>query len=708
MGKIKAVYQTEHSDCGLACVTMMLNYYGIPTNMIDLRDKFGVPKGGNNLFELKTVLNSYGIEVKAVKLDGNQVVSSLLPAIAFWNSNHFVVIEKINKNNVAIVDPEWGKQTITMSEFLKKFGSALLFGSPELHKNRKRLKKSVTSQVYIFLKNHLKQSIVSYTSVLLMTLLFECLTLYLSFQTKNIIDSEKVLSSVSSIIPVVFVLLAILVFQVTRNILIEKLKLNFNLDLTTKFVVKVTKLPFSYFINKKSSDVFYKYTLISYMQQILNSQLIKTIVNIVFSVIYIFIMFHLSWQLALLTLFIGTIIVLFSIINNKYILKVNPKLMKYQSESQGTFLEITNGIETIKSVNAENNFLSLWLNDYKKYQKSQYKVGILSSIFTSIVQSLQFSLPFIIIFSGSLLMSQGIGTWGTVVGFSTIAMGFIQPLSELTDLSGQLMLLINYAKKIDDVLMQKSIFDDGHLEHNMNPVREINIKEGEYGLSVFEQKLIDNINLDIHQGEKIAIVGPSGAGKSTLLRLISGLYNSNTSDIRVNGLNKAELSYDTYRSKLVYTPQFSDVFSMSVYDNIVMNKPNISNDYFKNILKTVTLDKFIELLPQHEHTILSENGMNISGGQKQKIAIARTLVQNPDVILLDESTSSLDYLSEKMIIDNLNKLNKTLLFATHRLNSISKFDRIVVMEDGEISGVGTHNELLKNNLLYRQMNENMK
>lgn len=704
MNKIKPIQQTEHSDCGMACATMLLNYCGVPEKLNSVSTFYGVPKGGNNLFEIKKILSDYGIETKAIKISSDSITPNMLPAIAFWDSNHFVVIEKINKKNIVIIDPELGKQKLTFDDFSFHFRDILLIiESFDIKNNRATGENIQRSQIFDLIKTHLQNNFALYFLLLGLTLVFEVISLYLSLQTKNIIDNASDDQITTFIIPVLFALTMMFIFQIFKSVLIEKLKYNFNVKITTQFVRKLIELPFKFFVNKKASDVFYRYNLISYMQQILNSQFINTIVNIFFSFVYLVIMFTLSPELAIITLCVAALIILVSFINNWYILSMNPTLMKFQSESQATFIELVNGIETIKSINAESNFLRIWLQDYRAYQDGQYKVGVRSAILSSITQFLQYSLPFILIFSGGILISNNIGTWGTTIGFSTIATGFIQPLSELTNLSGQLVMLVSYGQKIDDVLIQKSMKLLPSEPLDKSDFESLKVTNGKFSFSVFENNLIDDINIDFKKGDKIAIVGPSGSGKSTLLRYISGLYESGDSVISYNGVDKSCLNYDVYRNKLIYVPQFSEVFGMSLYDNIVMNNRDVSDKDLKNVLNITNLLEFVEELPQRANTIISEDGHNISGGQKQKISIARTLIKNPDVLLMDESTSSLDYTSENIIIQNLLNLDKTLVFATHRLNSIQQFDKIIVMDHGRISGIGSHEDLLKNNDIYQSM-----
>lgn len=706
MKKIKPIQQTEHSDCGLACTTMLLNYCDIPEKLNNLLTIYGVPKGGNNLFEMKKVLSDYGVETKAIKIELDSITPMILPAIAFWDSDHFVIVERINKRNVTIIDPEFGKQKLTFEDFLYHFRNVLLIIESSNIINKELTDRNIPkSQIFVLIKRHLKRYFVLYLILLVLTLVFELLSLNLSIQIKDIIDNVANDNVIKFILPVVLALILMFVFQISRSVLIEKLKYSFNIKITTQFVRKLTELPFKFFVNKKSSDIFYRYNLISYMQQILNSQLINTLVNVLFSFIYLVIMFTLSPELASITLCVAVLIILISLMNNRYILKMNPMLMKFQNESQGTFIELVNGMETIKSVNAESNFLNIWLQGYQAYQDVQYKVGVKSAVLTSMTQFLQYALPFILIFSGGILISNNIGTWGITIGFSTIATGFIQPLSELTNLSGQLVMLFSYGRKIDDVLTQESMKNEPNKGLANDEFKTLQVSNGKFSFSVFEKNLIDEININFDAGNKIAIVGPSGSGKSTLLRYISGLYESSKSVINYNGVDKNNINYDTYRNKLIYIPQFSEVFGMSLYDNIIMNNLNIEDAQFKDVLKVTNLLEFVEELPQGANTIISEDGHNISGGQKQKISIARALIKDPDVLLMDESTSSLDYTSESTIIQNLMNIDKTVVFATHRLNSIQSFDKIIVMNHGKISGIGTHDELLKNNDIYRNMNK---
>lgn len=702
MKKIKYVEQNEHSECGLSCIVMLLNYHDKNINLISLREKYGVPLGGHNLKNLSNILQSFGLKNTAIRTSCSELNNKMLPCLAFWESNHFVIVEKISNKNYVIVDPSKGREKLSHETFSSKFKNVILFVQDVAEINIPI--KKTKSYLKDFIINQIRNNKIKYFLIVMLSLILQGISLAFSLLTRTLIDQGSFTNDSYTIILFFLVFFLYFIVQISRNYFIETLKLKFNLKINKDYVKKIVSLPLSFFVNRKSGEIMYRYNLINYIQKILDTHLLKTSIDIIFSLLYLIIMYLLSPHLTMVTVLVSMVVLAFTVINNKYLLRVNNKKMHLQSSSQSSFLELLNGIETIKSIGIEQNFYRSWNKSFSEFQDVSYKSNLVDSLFSSIIETLQFALPFFIIVLGGMLQEAYNISWGTIVSFSTLAITFVQPISELATIGGETLIVNSYIKKIDEILIQNNHFSSNKQFVEFDKIDSVDLVNVNFSYSFFEENVLNNIILSIKNGEKIAVVGPSGAGKSSLLKIISGLYNKTSGEVLINTNNElGNINYSSYNREVLYVPQTTTIFNMTLLDNLLLNETSIDNDYLSNVLRDTSLDQLIALLPQKEMTKISEDGMNLSGGQKQKIAIARALLRKPQLLLLDESTSSLDNISEKHILSSLKKYDMGIVFISHRLSTISNFEKIVVMDKGNIKGYGTHEELLKSNEVYSSL-----
>ncbi|MGR5978844.1 ATP-binding cassette domain-containing protein [Bacillus cereus] len=271
----------------------------------------------------------------------------------------------------------------------------------------------------------------------------------------------------------------------------------------------------------------------------------------------------------------------------------------------------------------------------------------------------------------------------------------------------ELLVLKSYFDRIYEILASRTE-ENLSKKNGITDIEEIKLSNVNFRYSEFEDMSLKNINLVIKKNEKVAIVGRSGCGKSTLLKVLSSLYIPNTGNFFINNKKITELNPREYRKSIGIINQHPDIFSGSIVENIILDGFDISKDslYLENVIRLSDVQSIIEGLPLGIHTQISEGGANLSGGQKQKLALARALYKKPPLLIMDEPTSALDNPSEKNIMDNIKDLNMTCVVAAHRLNTIKNFDRILVMHNGEIVEEGSHNQLINQRGYYYEIYSN--
>lgn len=687
--------QSEHSECGLACATMIIDFYEKKTNLAEMREKYGVPNGGYNLAQIQSVLLDANITTKAIRIESSNVSIIKGPFIAFWKNKHFIVVEKINKKNILIADPARGKKKVSYSEFDKFFSGVILYVISEVHRKHK------VPQINPFFKLLVKNNRNLFLKTFLIFLFAQCINIYIPYVIKTIIDgSKKDFNAIVLVVTVLIVMYILVNFIRTR--LITLLQTATDKDMLRKTIKKLLDLPYSYFVNRSKGELIYRINSNSYIRQILIDQVISTIVNLSFSIFYLIAMWTISKILTLITIGITFIIVIFSYFNAKVINKITQNEMVVLTSSQELVNEMINNIFTIKATNSQENMYDKWEKSFDKqifYEKEKAKYN---SILANIPQTIQTFYAVIIYTVGFLLILNHMSTIGTVVAFSTIGAYFLTPITAIMGSYSQFRTVKVYLDRLLDIMQSKDESAFLGNEKLLNFSGGVDIENLVYRYSSFSKNALKGISLHIKPKEKIAIVGASGSGKSTLLKAVSGLYQSTTGNVFYGHQNVKDIDVHELRKNVGVVLQENVLFNGSFRDNITMGR-KLDDARIMKAIKNVGLYEMISSFPLGLDTQISEMGQNMSGGQRQKVSIARTIVASPKIIFLDEPTSSLDNISEQNVMNCLFKMDTTLIVVAHRLATIQKFNRIIVMSDGHVVGIGTHQELLNNNRYYNEL-----
>lgn len=702
--RIPILEQNEHSECGLTSVCMILNYFEIKEDLNSLRDKYGVPKGGNTLLDLQEVCSHYGIRTKGVRIKDYSYFKTLTnPCICFWNKRHFVVFEKVAKNKIVIIDPAQGKKILSYEEFTEHFSEVIL----EIVEVPNKIPEKKKNKSWEVLQTILKTQKLKISLLILFTLLAQFLSLLVPIFTTTLVDNMSLLSQNKNI-SLFFVVVLVMLFcsnyllQVTRGLIIAKFQKNFEKSLMRKFMKKVMELPLKFFVNRSTGDLIFRSNLTTYIQQILSQQMITTGIDLIFLVVYLTLMVYYSPRMAFLTVVTTMIIAAFSVMNSKKLRSVADREMLSQSKVQNNLVELFEGMETVKSLGMEEHFYTTWENNFSQQLDIQEEKGRYSSWIGNISTSIQFVLPFLITSFGILEVQQQRLTIGELVSFNSLALSFLAPIITLLSSFSSLLMLKSYFRKINDILLQKTN-ENKKNSRGIKTFEKLELENVSFRYSYFEKHLIKNLHLTIEQGEKVAIVGPSGSGKSTLLKLISGMYPATDGSVKINGVDVNDIEKNALNKEIAIVNQDPAIFNTTLYENLVLKNKSVALIKFNEAVTKSRVDEIIKDMPLGFETQISEGGMNLSGGQKQRISIARALIKDPSLLILDEPTSSLDNISDNFIMNNIINDATPCIVVSHRLNTIKHFDRIIVMDKGCIVEDGRHSELMAKKGLYHKI-----
>lgn len=691
--KIPLVEQNEHSECGLACVAMVLKYYKSSTSLNELRDRYGVPKGGNTLLNLDQILKDEGIVAKAIRvLELDILEEQKAPIICFWQERHYVVLEKLTRYYAVILDPSQGRRKVSIAEFKENFSSiALILSSSIVSKKPKRinstgtiLKKMVGSQ---------KFKIVIFISL---TLLIQLVTIIIPQLTQRLIDNPSAAINrflgIGSLILVLVIMYYFL--QVIRGLFLIVLENLFDLTLMKAFMQKIIALPLRFFVNRSTGDLIFRANLSTIIQQIMSQRMLTIFVDFLFVFIYLILMLQLSVKLTLVAIMGALIMGSVSVVNSKRVQLITNKELIVQSRVQRVLVELFEGMETVKSLGAEHQFYEKWLGDFKQQIQLRAEKNRFSVWVGTIPTSIQFILPVSLIFIGLTQVDKGVMSLGQIISFNVLAGAFIMPVVTVFDSYTEFLLLNSYFGKLNEILETKIPEQKEGKYRKIESLESIELKQVSFKYSYFEEDILKNISLRINPHEKIAIVGKSGSGKSTLLKVLAGLYEITEGSIQYNQIELGEIDPNSLMTHLSIVNQNPAIFNSTLYENIVLNHEGVTPQQVEQAIFDSRVNEIIENLPLGLDTQISEGGMNLSGGQMQRISIARALVQESELLLMDEPTSSLDNISENYIMNRLKQYDFACVIIAHRLNTIRHFDRILVMDQGSIVEEGTHEELI--------------
>lgn len=498
----------------------------------------------------------------------------------------------------------------------------------------------------------------------------------------------------------IIIILSVYLANVLRSLAIGRTQVAFERNLMTLFFSSLLKLPYKFFSNRSSGELIYRMNSNEYIRQILSEKIIAIIIDMLFLILYIIIMFNYSVSLSVLMIVIAILICFVSFMNSRKNRAINEKEISNSTELQALLNDSINNMLTVKATASEDYLYEKWFDRFKKqlvFMKEKNKVN---SFLTFIPYTIQLVLPLIILSVGVLLINQNSLTIGELVAFSTLATYFIAPIQSLSTSYDNILLVDLYLDKLFDIIKSKPEETTKNRFDLTNG--RIQIQNLYYSFSKFEDYTLNNINLSINSGEKVAIVGKSGSGKSTLLRLLSGITEYESGSINIDGFELKEFEKRYYRQQVGIVVQESQIFKGTIKENILFGR-EYSSERYSEALAFSGVEEIVSRYYLKDETILSEQGVNISGGERQRIALARAFYAQPKILFLDEPTSSLDNVTERLLMDRLNNYNNTCIIVAHRFYNIESYNKIILMDSGRIEAIGTHKDLIVSNRTYQKL-----
>lgn len=710
MFKLKCILQNDETDCGPACLAAIFGKYGLKVSIAKIRDIAGTDRQGTSACGLVKVIEHYGFEQKVVEADKNALTQKLpLPAIAHVVIDntllHYVVITKIKDNTVVVSDPAKGSVRYKKEDFLKIWTNVLILIAPTKESQKGNKKESTLSSFFRLLISQKWLLLRIFILSMILTSIGIITSFYYQVLMDNIVPSLSIemLNYVSAITLSLFLVQICLNFF--RGLLIVKLEQNIDIPIMLGYYNHALILPMKFYSMRDTGEIISRFNDASSIRDIVSEASLTIMMDTIMAVVGAVVLFNSNRLLFLISVVMLILYGIIVFVYNKPIKKINRKIMEMNSKVTSQFVETINGIETIKAFNQEDNEKEKTDKLYRKFLKRVFNGGVLSLSQQTITMFVAVVGELVILWVGVAYVIKGELTLGELITFNALLGYFIEPIKNLINLQPSIQTAVVAADRLGEILDITPEYNYEHEQLNDKiKFDKISISNLDFRYGTRELVLKD-INLEICRGEKIAFVGESGSGKTTLANLLVRLYEQEKGSIKLDSIDIREFSIKQIRDNISYISQNTFLFSGTIRENLLFGNSDVSDDDISQVCKICELEEYINSLPLKYNTRIEENGKNLSGGQKQRLAIARALLKNPKILIMDEATSNLDYITEKTIENTINKFSKnmTTIIIAHRLSTIKDCDKIFVFKDGQIVETGNHRDLLKQRGYYYQL-----
>lgn len=700
------VKQHDATDCAAACLAMICIHYKKETSISKLRDLMGTDIRGTNLLGLSKCAEQLGFITRAVRVDRSGFMSDFsLPAIANVvtkeGMTHYVVVFKITKDKVVIGDPGSDLLKITINEFYETFTGVLLLLIPSSSFDRNSDKGTTVFQRYIsLLIPQKKLFIYGLIASALLTVLGIVSSLINSIIYDEVLPYKQ--SDVLVMIMLAFVGISIsqIILDFIRQWMMIYLSIKIDIPLMLGYFEHIFNLPMRFFSSRRTGDITTRFSDAFIIKDVFTNIALTLILDVSMAAITGAILFKMNPSLFSVIFIVTIVNVILVFIFKQPYKRINEEQMQQSSILNSEIIEGLRAIETIKSNSYEAKEIENIEREYIKSIHIGVREGMLSNGQNAIASLISTSGNLALLYFGMKQVMNAESTLGLMMAFMTLAGYFMDPIQRLVGLQLSIQEAGISMKRISEILdyeeEQESKDKNGLYIETVTFDKEIEFKDVGFRYGNREPAL-NNVSFSIKKGEKVAIVGASGSGKSTIAKLLLKYYEPESGTINIDGISITEYNNKTLRNAISYVPQNIELFSKSVFDNIRLTKPGASIDEVKLAARTADADGFIRKLPHQYYTFLEEAGNGLSGGEKQRLVLSRAFLKKCEFIILDESTSNLDFATENIIFDSVyNKLKeKTVLIIAHRLATVKHCDKIIVLHNGEIIECGSHEQLMK-------------
>ncbi|RCK74078.1 MAG: Type I secretion system ATPase, LssB family LapB [Candidatus Ozemobacter sibiricus] len=695
------VLQMEAVECGAAALAMIMGYYRRFVPLETLRQEAGVSRDGTKATNILKVARKYGFVAKGFKKEPATLLEMRMPVIVFWNFNHFLVVEGFTRHEVYLNDPAQGRRVVSHEEFDQGFTGVVLAIEPGPDF---RPGGSLPSP-WKALWRRLAGLWSALAFIVLVTLTLVVPGIIAPTYTRVFVDMVVIGGRFDWVKPLLVVMALAVAFQATvtavQKWVLARLQQRISLSMTGRFFNHVLGLPLAFFTQRYAGEVSNRIGLNTTVAGLVTGELAAQSLNAAMVVFFLAVMFSYSVPLTIIVIammLISTLVV-------RLLAKKREEMVRRLSRENGQLAGITIGglisIETIKASGAESDFFARWAGTLTRVQNGMQESARLSSIQQVPLGMISSLTNALILAVGGMAVVRGLLTPGMLVAYQTLTGSVLGPFNELLSLSEKFHQVKDGLNRLDDVLIQpvENTTADAAAGRTDRPVTvlrgHLEMRRLTFGYNPLDPPFIEDFSLTLTPGKRVALVGGSGSGKSTIAKLVCGLYQPWSGEVLFDGRPKQSIAKIDLASGFAFVDQDIFLFAGTVRENLSLWDASMPEADIIRAARDAEIHDDIVARQGAYDCPVAEGGTNFSGGQRQRLEIARALASNPAILVLDEATSALDPTTEKLVDDNIRRRGCTCLIVAHRLSTIRDCDEIIVMEWGRIVQRGTHDELIK-------------
>ena len=677
--KVPVIIQSESTECGNACLSMICGFYGKDIDLFNFRNRYGSTSQGATLNVLAAIAQKAGLKTRALSLDIAEIKELRLPCILHWSLNHFVVLVAIKGKRFIIHDPALGRRVVHLQELSENFSGIALEAWPDSdfrqEKQRSRLKLLDLMHNMVGLKSAL-------IKIFMLSVVIETVNLLLPMGTQIVTDHVITAHDENLLMVICVGLMFFTIFKTWVSMIRAwvSLKLNTLTDVQwkTSFFDHLMSLPLAFFEKRQLGDIQSRFASLDIIRATFTNSIVTGMIDSIMTIgLLIMLSLYGGW-LVWVVLGFTVCYAIMRALTYKFYRTVSEELIVKRARSGSHFMESLYGIATIKSLNLKNRRSQHWLNTNIDVSNAGLKQTRFDMLFGGINTFINSADQVVILWLGAQMVMDNTMTIGMFMAFNAYRGQFTQRAASLIDLTMQLKMLSLHNERISEIVYSEPEVDSplrNVFEENVGVSLEV--RDLAYQYDLLSKPVFSNVNISVAAGESVALVGVSGIGKTTLLKVMSGLLTPERGEIFIGGFDINKIGINNFRSNIACVLQEDRLFSGSITDNISGFDDEVDEALVIECAMQCNIHEEILRMPMGYETIIGELGAGISGGQKQRLLIARALYQKPRILFMDEATSHLDINNEKIINAAIESLNITRIIIAHRPSTIACADRII-------------------------------
>ena len=693
------IMQLEALECGAASLTMIMAYYGKWVALEQVRVDCGVSRNGSNAKNILRAAQKYGFVTKGRACDVKKLrETGTFPCIIHWGGGHFVVLNGFRGNKAIMNDPAKGLIKMDIKTFDQYFTGIVL----EIVPGEDFVPGGKRKSIFAFAKKRLKGAISLIVFFSITTVIFYLFSIISPAMNQVFVDYLLGGKNPDWLLPFIFIFAGVGLLQVLVTAIqaLYQYKISGKLDLigSTTYIWRILRLPIEFFSQRMVGDL--------QSRQSENASIAETLVNVfaplffntIMIIVYLVVMINKSWILTL----VGVATIVINIFASQYIAKVRVNISRVQARDNAKLSAMTSKgiemVETIKSNGAEQAYFENWSEVQESAVAGKMRMAKTNQFLGLVPGFVAMLANYSVLILGVYYTIKGEFTIGSILAFQSLLSAFMTPANTIISSGERLQEMRTQMERVDDVLeypLDQNVIREIPTENIAKIKGNLVLDHVTFGYSRLDNPVLYDFNLEIKQGQKVAIVGSTGSGKSTLSKLISGLYSPWSGEIIFNGQKITEIDHEIFTSSIAVVDQDITLFEDTINNNIKMWDESIEDYEVIMACNDAQIHKQIMSRDGGYNATVLEGGKNFSGGEKQRLEIARSLASDPSVIILDEATSALDAKTEFEVVKAIKARGITTIVIAHRLSTIRDADIIVVLEKGHIVEKGNHDELMK-------------